>query len=407
MPELRVIGVSVPDVSDRNEALPSGKWSQFYGALARRYELIDVVRPELTRRDGCLNLARSFHPRINRWRARRGFSEASFGRRTEGVQAGLRRHQGSYDQIVQLQTLCAPGFGSDAVPYAIYTDNTMALTQRFYPAAARLSEDAAARWMELEAGVCRSANAVFTFSEFARRSVIDDYGARPERVHAVGAGANQLLRELPEKNDAAPRALFVGADFQRKGGHVLLAAWPIVRRQVAGAELIIAGPKRDPGTADRPGVSWLGSVDREALAALYRSASVFVLPSLFEPWGHVLLEAMGNGLPCVGTARCAMPEIIDDGLTGRLVHPREVEPLAAALIELLSEPRKAAAMGRAAHAKVMRGYTWDDVIDRVARSLSGGSGSGGPPAAQRAAFASAQVGASSPGIRPRPAVRSM
>lgn len=368
-PSLRVLGVSVPDVGDWREAIPLGKWSQFFGALARRYELVDVIRPELQRHDHYLNLTRAFRPRMRSWRGRSSFNQYLASKRTKAVQRRLWRYQGDYDLIMQLQTLCAPGFDRQGVPYAIYTDNTMALTKRLYPAGMGLSPDAAAEWMCFEAEICQSASAVFTFSEFARCSVIDDYGCSPERVVAVGAGANQSLGSLGEKDYSAPRALFVGVDFARKGGYILLEAWRTVQEHVPDAELIIAGPNRDPGRTGFTGVSWVGQVDRDALAMLYKSASVFVMPSLFDAWGHVLLEAMGHGLPCIGTSCCAMPEIIDDGITGRLVPPRQIEALAAGLIELLSEPKKTATMGTAAHAKVLNGSRWSDVIDRIATHL--------------------------------------
>jgi hypothetical protein len=92
-----------------------------------------------------------------------------------------------------LQTKHAPCLDCAGVPYVIYTDNTMALTQRVYPAWAPLPPRAASRWLRFEAEICRSASIVFTFSEFARRSVIADYGCAPERVEAVGAGAKLVL----------------------------------------------------------------------------------------------------------------------------------------------------------------------------------------------------------------------
>ena len=249
----------------------------------------------------------------------RRFNPWLVDRRNHQVQRGLDRYTGSYDLIVQLQTLFAPGLVSPAAPYVIYTDNTMALTRRMYPAWADVSPQAAEWWMRFEADVCRSAAAVFTPSEFARRSVIDDYGCPPESVAAVGAGANQMLDSLADKDYSAPRALFVGMDFPRKGGAVLLDAWRLVRERVPDAELVIAGPKAAPAGELPSGVRWMGWMDRAGLAALYQSASVFVLPSLFEPWGFVFFEAMGHGLSCVGTSCCAMPEIIDDGVDGRLV----------------------------------------------------------------------------------------
>lgn len=367
--DLRILGVSVPDVSDFRERLPRGRRAQFYAALARRYELVGVIRPELSRLDDHLTLVRAIHPRLSRWRARSGFSKARFLKRTAAVQHELSRFGDSYDLILQMQTLCAPGFDTATVPFAIYVDNTMALTQRFYPPWARLSRSEANQWMQLEAGVSRSASVVFTMSEFARRSMIEDYDCQPDQVVTIGAGVNQFIEELDYTSSATSRALFVGEEFVRKGGQVLLDAWRAVMAEIPAAELIVAGPRRDPRAASHRGVRWVGPVDRDRLASLYRSADVFVMPSIFEPWGHVFLEAMGYGLPCIGTTCCAMAEIIDDGVTGRLVPPGEYEPLAAAIIDLLTRRSQAANMGRIAHTRVLAGHRWSDVVDRVAVQL--------------------------------------
>lgn len=225
--------------------------------------------------------------------------------------------------------------------------------------------------MEYEAEVCRSAAVTLTMSEFARRSVIEDYGCTPEAVVAVGGGANQMLDSLEQREPATATAtaLFVGVNFARKGGKILLAAWPSVRARVPNAELVIAGPSRTPDRELPPGVRWIGLADRDLLSQLYRSASLFVLPSLFEPWGHVFLEAMAHGLPCIGTECCAMPEIIEDRVTGRLVERGQSEPLADAIVELLSDRDLAATMGRTAYTRVHADGRWSDVARRVASNL--------------------------------------
>lgn len=366
---LRILGVSVPDVSDWREPLPQGQWSLFFAALAKRFQLVDVIRPELSEAQRYLNFARTLHPNKSRWKANAGFNKSVATKRTQAVQRGLQSSKGGFDLIMQVQTVCAPGSARAGVPYVIYTDNTMALTRRMYQAWAPLSHRAAAWWMEYEASVCKSAAAVFTFSEFARRSVIDDYGDSPEHVVSIGAGANQLLDGLGDKDYTAARALFVGVDFERKGGSVLLEAWPKVLERLPDAELLIAGPPQQATRELPAGVQWIGWVDRTALDELYRSASAFVLPSIFDPCPNVFREAMGYGLPCVGTACCAIPEIIDDGVTGRVVATRDCERLAAALIELLSDPAKSEEMGRAAHAAVLREGRWSNVADRLAEHL--------------------------------------
>jgi glycosyltransferase involved in cell wall biosynthesis len=366
---LRVLGVSVADVSDWPETLPAGKWSQFFHALSQRVSLVGVSRPNLPRTDRYLNLARSFSPNKATWLARAGFNLAYVSKLDANLQSELLRRRGSYDLVVQLQTLCSPG--PIGVPYVIYTDNTMALTQRVHPQLAPLPLEAINRWQAFESGVCNAAQSVFTFSEFARRSVIDDYGCSPERVVAIGAGANQLVSSLDGKDYTQPRALFVGSPFEPKGGKSLLSAWRMVHERVPDAELVIVGPRSNPAPGFGAGVSWRGRIDRYELAQLYRSATVFVLPSMFDAWGHVFVEAMGHGLPCIGSDCCAMPELIEEGVSGLLVPRDAPAPLADALTEILTDPDKAARMGQAGHERVLRQWTWGHVVDRLMRQVNG------------------------------------
>ena len=118
--------------------------------------------------------------------------------------------------------------------------------------------------------------------------------------------------------------------------------------------------------AKLPTVEWFGYVsDRQRLEQLYDEASLFVLPTQFEAFGHAVVEAMGNALPCVTTNVGALPEIVEDEVTGLLVPPREPEALAQALIELLSDSPRAEAMGQAGYAKVLAELTWRGVAERM------------------------------------------
>ena len=366
---LRVQGVSLADVSDYRESMPGGRWSQFFSALSRRVTLVGISSPAVSGPARYTNLARSFNPDREKWAAQAGFNLRHVAKLNAALATELDGQRGAYDLIVQLQTLCSPQSPTVDVPYVIYTDNTMALTQRLYPSFAPLSGASSEAWQGFEAQVCLAAEAVFTYSEFARRSVIGDYGCPPENVVAIGAGANQQLDSLENRSYGRMRALFVGYDFERKGGRDLLNAWRLVRDRVPDAELILAGPRSDPAPGFGHGVSWHGRVDRAELGRLYRSCDVFVLPSMFEPWGHVFVEAMGYGLACIGCDSCAMPELIEEGVTGRLVARAEPEPLADALTEILVNPDTAARMGRAGHARVRARWQWDQVVDRLVSHL--------------------------------------
>jgi glycosyltransferase involved in cell wall biosynthesis len=366
MASLRIVGVSpAPDVSDWREPLPEGKWSQFFGALAARVEVIDVVSPQLSKLESYLNLLRWAAPGRQRWLARAGFNQGFVTRLNAALARELTARDGGFDLIVQMQTLCSPRSPAVRTPYVIYTDNTMALTSRHRPTSALIPPRMLEDWLAFETRVCREAEAVFTFSEFARASVLEDYGCAPERVLAVGTGANQHLPEPAPAPDGPPRVLFIGREFERKGGRVLLEAWRLVHARHPEAELLIAGPRQDPAAGVGLGVRYLGRLSRAQLADCYRGARVFVLPSLFEPWGFVFIEAMGYGLPCVGTDGCAMPEIIDAGTTGLLATPGDPQSLADAILTLLADPQRARAMGHAGHAKALEQYTWGRVAERV------------------------------------------
>jgi glycosyltransferase involved in cell wall biosynthesis len=147
----------------------------------------------------------------------------------------------------------------------------------------------------------------------------------------------------------------------------LLQAWDIVRERLPDALLWIVGVDPQGRRDSRPSVQWFGYVDdRRQLEQLYDEASLFVLPTQFEAFGHAVVEAMGSALPCVTTNVGALPEIVDDGTTGLLVPPLDPPALAEALIALLSDPVRAEAMGRAGYAKVLERFTWKHVAERMA-----------------------------------------
>lgn len=363
-----LVGLSLDASADFRQD-PRAKNAGLFAALDRRYGVEAVLRPELPPIVDALHRARAFDPVRGAWRSKYNLDPGTFRARSRVAGRLLDRHAPDA-LVVQLHTLVSPGVDPEARRFVLHTDNTYRLSQRGWPRWAPLHGRLGRERLAQEGSVFRAAAYLFPRSEWLRRSMIEDYGCDPSKVVVVGGGANLVAAALPATRRWDGRAaLFVGLDFERKGGHVLLEAWRDVRRALPDARLSIATSDPPPGRLPE-GVSWLGHIrDRSVLEALYRDSSVFVMPSLFEPWGHVFYEAMGNGLPCVAARACAMPEIVRDGVDGRLVPPGDVPALADAMVALLDDPSLAERMGRAAHAHTVGGRGWDDVVARMAPHL--------------------------------------
>jgi glycosyltransferase involved in cell wall biosynthesis len=181
----------------------------------------------------------------------------------------------------------------------------------------------------------------------------------------------------PEGGTAAARAfglegpflLFVGRLASNKGLLTLLDAFaPLARRDrratlvLVGEDGGMAGPvdrrSRELGLSDR--VRRLGHVaDEPLLAAAYHEARALVLPSDYEAFGLVLLEAMAQGTPVIASRVGGIPEIVEDGRTGLLVPPGAPEPLAEAIARIWDDPGLGRRLGTAGRTTVVPRYTWE------------------------------------------------
>jgi starch synthase len=274
------------------------------------------------------------------------------------------------DVVLQNGALFAPG-RPPRFPYVLLLDNTCLLAERQPPVPeadiGRFIEFGKA-WLARERETYQRAMAIATFSDLVRRSLIDDYGVDASVVHVVGAGANLVPKAEPRRDDDGRTLIFVGKDgWRRKGGPVLLRAFAILRRSRPDLRLFIAGPTEAIEAA--PGVTNLGLVPLETVERLLREATIFVLPTLREPFGIAFLDAMLWRVPCVGTQVGAVPEILGDA--GICVAPADAEALASAISELLDDPARRAAMGEAGRRRVLeRGYLWPEVAKRLSAILS-------------------------------------
>ena len=166
----------------------------------------------------------------------------------------------------------------------------------------------------------------------------------------------RLFADLPARSPCGdPKTVFIGVLDRPKGPDVLLAAWqkvvadlPLARLDIVGDGPLRSGlEKRAAETAILDSVAFLGLLPRRHLAELMDEATCLVLPSRSEGLGRVILEAMLRARPVVASRVGGIVELVDDGVTGRLVPPDDPSALAQALVEVLSDPERAAEMGNA------------------------------------------------------------
>ena len=198
-----------------------------------------------------------------------------------------------------------------------------------------------------------AATRLFPASHWAARSLEQDYGVAPDRISVVPPGVDTTIwtPALLEKGADEPlRILFVGGNFARKGGQLLLD-WYLSSLDAEGCELhIVTRDEVRPG----PGVFVYGDMvnNSDALVALTRSCDLFVLPTTADCFSLASMEAMACGLPAITTTVGGIPDIIEDGVSGRLIPPGDAAALAAAIAPLVRDRPRLAAMARAARARI-------------------------------------------------------
>ena len=252
-------------------------------------------------------------------------------------------------------------------PHFVYTDHTH-LANLYYPGKVQ-TPMAPAAWRELEKSIYQNASMNFTMSSHISRSLIEQYGCARAKVECVFAGSNtpaDYAENTSRERFAHKKILFVGIDWERKGGPVLLEAFRKVRRLHPTAELIIVGCSPEVSLA---GCRVVGRVPLQEVANFYRSASIFCLPTTVEPFGFVFLEAFSHGLPVIATNIGAIPDFVENGRSGYLVDSNDVEQLANRLGELLGDPDRCAAFGARGRALVGNRYTWNSTVERIARHI--------------------------------------
>jgi phosphatidylinositol alpha-1,6-mannosyltransferase len=245
----------------------------------------------------------------------------------------------------------------------------------------------------------RHASLLTAASQWSRTKLEGPFGWRG-RMPVLPSGID-TARFHPGVSDAAVRARHSLGDapviacvsrlVPRKGQDLLIRALPAIAREYPAVRLLVVGNgpyepslralAASTGVADR--VVFSGAVPYDELPAYFRAGDVFAMPCRvrwfgfdIEALGAVFLQGAAVGRPVIAGDTGGAPEAIQPGKTGFTVDPTRVEPVVEAILTLLGDPARAAAMGRAGADWVHSEWTWEVMVDRLRPMLASAAGDG-------------------------------
>ncbi len=219
-----------------------------------------------------------------------------------------------------------------------------------------------------------SSQGIFCMSDWLR-AILIERGIPPHKLVTVHAGADVRPAAIRHRSvSERPEILLVGREFYMKGADSVVQAVDILAREWRkDIRLTIAGPRQwEMKEPPSDNVRFLGPVPQAQVAQLYNEATVFCMPSRFDGFGKVFVEALATGLPTIGRSILAMPEFIEDGKNGALL-PQESENEALVLAELLQKTLTSQDIFdytfESAHTVAQR-FSWEQVATSMVRSMT-------------------------------------
>lgn len=213
----------------------------------------------------------------------------------------------------------------------------------------------------------RRAVATCAVSHWTARSLVHDHGLPADRVHVVGCGRNVDVTPPPQRDWSTPRLLFVGNDWRRKNGDAVVRCFTRLRQEHPTARLDVAGqhpPLDVPGVIGHGPLRFDQPGSAARLAALFRTATCFVMPSVLEPFGIVYVEAAAAGVPSIAGTSGGTTTSVGDG--GILVPPTDDRALLDAM-RRVCQPAVAGDLGARAQRR-SAAFTWRLVAERLLRA---------------------------------------
>lgn len=366
--KIRVVGVSFGDW--RKDSTYSGVPKYLLKEMQSKANLIGCVSSKQLRPwdlfDGAVDFSKIYKygkPGIS---ATWLWGHKALEKLSQRVEKKIRNYE-SCDAILQIGThVC---LNMNGVRHYCRTDMTVAQGIRANQfSVAKLRDAAVDEAIDVQRKIFENCDGIFVASGWTKESVCKDYGICESKVHVIGEGASLATTKFDYQSSKGNNILFIGRDWHRKGGGLLIDAFRKVRKEVNDCKLTIIGCSPD---IKCDGVEVLGFLDKtnpiqaRRIAEAYCDASICCVPSFHEPFGLWCLEAQYYGAVPVTFTGQGRAEAVMNGKTGVLIHERSAEALAKVLIEVLTNPSQLAAMREAGRQHVLNNYTWDRVAQKI------------------------------------------
>lgn len=351
----------------------SGSANPFFTACKKMGFLEDAFGVEANQLHRLLLIASNMNPKKTLWNAKFNLDVGYYKALTKAIKLKLANYGPSFSYL-QLGAIynVTEACGNNTECYS-YNDGNLACMVRspYFEKKLLPYTKKALAW---EKEVNQNLTKIFTLSDYLKHSFIQDYNIPEARVVSLGVGLNCEIPDASvlEKEYSQNNIVFIGVDFYRKGGALLVDAFNQLTKRYPNAKLHILGPKRIPDeikNANNSNILFHGYVPRESMQfkKIMQEGTIAVLPSQYEPFGIALIECMSYGMPGIATNDWAFPEIVTHGENGLLVN-KELT-LADALDFYLSDVTKVAKHGKVAREKILERYGWDKVAMRLKKSL--------------------------------------
>lgn len=231
------------------------------------------------------------------------------------------------------------------------------------------SEDTIEERVAKQALFYEKCSGIFVMGEWLKKYMVESMGIDSTKIYCVGAGYDIPIHEIKEYPKNAKRILFVGKDFERKGGPFLIEAFHILREKYdPDVELFIVGPSPSKMKRDA-GVHYIGSASKHELMEYYSLCDIFCMPSYLEPFGKVYIEALCCGLPVIARNKFAAPDFVIDGVNGLLIGD-SITPaeMAYDIYNLLHDEKIKEYTKNHAHEYIVN-YSWKSIARKMAEII--------------------------------------